>query len=183
MALSIKRQREEVNEPPAVEECEFEPVPVTKLRIDSQKHDPNCFGCIFKFALSDNPLMITLHDTYTSNRGKIHHNQLCILMSNVQRKLFIENFKHVVDWRDKTKPIPWSADQINAHLKHHMVQYDVDLENDYQDLKFLAKELYDNTLKKDTKMNKIVGNKEDIDNYTKVIKLKNEIRMLISKKQ
>lgn len=155
------RSRQQFDSNEAEQNLEYEPTTTTttaplesvsleEIRKQKAKYNENCFGCRWRFSKpvdpDKQPQMFKLYECLVKNHGKMSPQALYQLVSKTQDNLFRKPFLGT----DCTNiPMLWTPEMIEEHLKDHGCLIELELEDDYRNLKQICDFLMDNIGKKD----------------------------------
>lgn len=153
------------------------PIDLAELAQRRMKYDPKCFGCRCGFKRPDNaeddPRMYELFELFIQNKYKIGDGNLFKEMEKLQYELYVREREHMPDFRADMER--WTAEQIKTHVTEHVVFYELETHDLYNDLRDCRNLLKRCTFAEEDATEKVVVDEKNYRLYLETIKLQKQL--------
>jgi len=164
---------EEESESIALENLEVlsstRPVPFNDIYRKRSRTEETCWGCVMRFGKQRQPgkyeALDSLWDIYMVNKDTMSHERLVeILRDKHETDIYIPSHENGIQCAE------WPSHMISLHLKYHMNDPKVGIQQSFNDLCYVEYELLDKCF--DEKLGDVQMNKESMKMYLDVVKQK-----------
>jgi hypothetical protein len=153
------------------------PIDLNEIAQRKVRYDPKCFGCRCGFKRihneDDDPRMYQLFELFVQNKYKIGDDNLYREMQNLHYELYIKDREHMHDFKPEQER--WTAEKIKEHVTEHVVFYELETHQLYNELGDCRSLLKRCTFSEEEASEKVVVDEKNYRMYLETIKLQKQI--------